>query len=95
MPSTSEIRLRGNPFSYQFAMDTVQKQIAQAPVNGKVRVIICGLNQAVFQGRFATVNAPASGVSNVAGADLDGSPVPVTVQILSPPGPVKVMISRK
>jgi hypothetical protein len=74
-------------------VDTVQKQIVQAPVNGKVRVIIYGLNQAVFQGRFATANAPVSGVSNVVGAALDGSPVPVTVKALSPPGKVKVEIS--
>jgi hypothetical protein len=74
-------------------VDSVQKQIAQAPVNGKIRVIIFGLNQAIFQGRFATVNAPVSGVSNVVGAALDGSQVPVTVSTLSPPGKVKVKIS--
>ncbi|MGA2264164.1 MAG: hypothetical protein ABSH28_22360 [Acidobacteriota bacterium] len=74
-------------------VDTVQKQIAQAPVNGKIRVIVYGLNQVVFQGRFATVNAPVSGVSNVVGAALDGSPVSVTVKTLSPPGKVKVEIS--
>lgn len=74
-------------------VDTVQKQIAQAPVNGKVRVIIYGLNQAVFQGKFATVNAPVSGVSNAVGAALDGSPVPVAIKTLSPPGKVKVEIN--
>ena len=74
-------------------VDTVQKQIAQAPVNGKVRVIIYGLNQAVFQGKFATVNAQVSSVSNVVGAALDGSPVSVTVKTLSPPGQVRVEIS--
>jgi hypothetical protein len=74
-------------------VDTVQKQIVQAPVNGKVRVIIYGLNQAVFQGKFATVNAPVSGVSNVVGAALDGSPVPIMVKTLSPPGKVTVMIN--
>jgi hypothetical protein len=72
--------------------DTVQKQIAQAPVNGKVRVLIYGLNQATFQGKFAMVNAPVNGVSNVVGAALDGSQVRVTLRTLRPPGPVEMKI---
>ena len=75
-------------------VDTVQKQIAQAPVNGKVRVIIYGLNQVSFQGKFATVDSRVSGVFNVVGAGLDGLPVPVTIRTLSPPGQIKIMISR-
>jgi hypothetical protein len=63
---------------------TVQKQIVTAPVNGKIRVIIYGLNQVVFRGRFAQVSGPVAGISGVVGASVDGTQVDVKVTKVSP-----------
>lgn len=80
--------------SLQFDVDTIgtvsleagiQKQIATAPVAGKIRVIIYGLNQSTFSGRFAIVSGPVNGISGVVAAAPDGTAVTVTLSKIASP----------
>jgi hypothetical protein len=64
---------------------SLQKQIMAAPVNGKLRVLVFGLNQSVFSGRFASVDAAVSGISGVVGANPDASDAGAIVTKLSKP----------
>lgn len=85
--------------SLQFDLETsgaitleasVPKQLATAIVAGKTRVIIYGLNQDTFSGKFAQVSGAAQNVSNVIAAGPDGKPVAVSVSPLNQPKNVKV-----
>jgi hypothetical protein len=70
---------------------SVQKQsVTNRLPNGKLRVIIFGLNQVVFSGKFATTDKPVIGVSNVVGSKLDGTNAGAMVSKISPPTGIKV-----
>jgi len=69
---------------------SVNKQIAIGSVGGKTRVIIYGLDQTTFVGKFAQIDADISQISGVVGADAGATPIAVTVKSLSQPKHVKV-----
>lgn len=55
--------------------------------DGKLRIIVYGLNQDTFSGRFASVDAPVTGISGVIGANPDASDSgAVVVQLSKPTG---------
>jgi len=67
------------------------KQLQSAPQpGGKIRIIVFGLNQSTFTGRFASVGAPVAGISGVVGANPDGSDAGASVSKLSAPTGLKV-----
>ena len=67
------------------------KQLQSAPQpGGKVRIIVFGLNQSTFTGRFASVDAPVAGISGVVGADPNGGDAGALVSKLSAPTGLKV-----
>jgi hypothetical protein len=70
------------------------KQIAVNTIDGKKRVIIYGLNQDTFVGKFAELNADAGDITNVVGADPDAVTVDVTVKPLSQPKAVTVRVVK-
>ena len=70
------------------------KQLQSAPQpGGKVRIIVFGLNQTTFSGRFASVDVPVAGISNVVTADPDGNDAGASVSKLSAPTGLKVSLS--
>lgn len=73
---------------------SINKQIASAPVGDKTRIIIYGLNQETFVGKFADVNADVSTITNVVAASPDGTKVDVVVTTLSQPQNLIVEINK-
>lgn len=81
--------------SLQFDLDTAgkvtldssitYKQLVTSVVNGKVRVLIYGLNQTTFSGRFAEVSSPVASISNIVAADPDANQVQVSIKTLHAP----------
>jgi hypothetical protein len=78
--------------SLQFDLDTagaiqldpsVHKSIATSQVSGKTRVIIYALDQAEFVGKFASVSAPVSSITNIVGAKGNGDNANASVNKLS------------
>lgn len=53
--------------------------------NGKLRVLVYGLNQATFTGTFAVVDAPVTAISGVVAANPDGTQSRQTVKKVSKP----------
>ena len=76
---------------------TINKQVATANIgsSGKTRVIVYGLNQDVFSGKFGEVSGNVSDISNVVGADAEGRTVVINVKTLSQPKDVKVSSSSR
>jgi hypothetical protein len=62
--------------------------------NGKLRVVVFGLNQDVFSGRFAEVDADVQLVENVVASSPDGQPVAVTIQTVNSPKNLGVSSGR-
>lgn len=62
-------------------------------LDGKLRIIIYGLNQSTFQGHFADVDAPIVGISGVIGSNPDASNVGANVVMLSKPTGLTASIS--
>lgn len=60
--------------------------------DGKLRIIIYGLNQATFQGQFAAVDAPVTGISGVIGSNPDASDAGARVVRLSKVADVSLLI---
>lgn len=86
--------------SLQFDLDTqgsisldpsvsTKQLVANRLSDGKLRVVIFGLNQSVFSGKFATGTAPIKSITSVIGSTPDGSNAGVAMQSLSSPKNVK------
>lgn len=74
---------------------SVQKQMATNRLpDGKLRVIIYGLDQSTFGGMFATVSQPVNSITNVVGANPDGSNAGVEVSKMSSPQGVGVTVIK-
>ena len=90
--------------SLQFDLDTqgsitldpsVQKQASTNRLpDGKLRVIVFGLNITTFTGRFASVSGAINSISNVVAANADGTVSNAAVSKLSPPKGVKVVVKK-
>jgi len=71
----------------------LQKQVVTNRLpDGKLRVLVYGLNQSVFNGKFASVDSPVSSIKNVVGANPDGTDAGVTVLKVSSPQGVAVEV---
>jgi hypothetical protein len=82
-PESSTITLSG----------VTDKQIMTNRVGGKLRVVIFGLNQSTFQGRFATVgNGKITGISGVVGSKPDATNAGANILILHQPEGLNVTI---
>ena len=90
--------------SLQFDMDSngtvtlepsvaASKSVATAPVGNITRVVIFGVNQTEFSGKFAMVSAPIASISNVTGAKGDGTNANASVVKLSQVQGVNVQIT--
>ncbi len=67
------------------------KQIMSAnPTGASLRIIVFGLNQAVFSGRFASVEGIVSGISGVVTADPEANDAEGAVTKLSAPSGLKI-----
>ncbi len=74
---------------------SVPKQISTGTLpDGRVMVIVYGLSQAAFQGRFASVDSPVSAVANVVGANPDATRANCQVTTLSRPQNVRADVRR-
>jgi hypothetical protein len=62
--------------------------------DGKLRVIIFGLDQIVFSGRFASAGKPISSIANIVGSSLDGSNANASVTKMSSPQGVTVSVKK-
>ena len=62
--------------------------------DGKLRVIIFGLNLTTFSGKIGSSNQPVLSISNVVGSDPSGMGVPVVITKLSSPQGVAVDIEK-
>lgn len=89
----------------QFDLDTpastvsivpgIDKQIAVNRVGGKLRVVVFGLNQSVFQGKFAILDSNVATVSNVVGSNPDATNANCRVLTLSQPKNLNAVIKHK
>lgn len=57
------------------------KTLATSTINGKLRVIISGMNQTLFSGTILTVDAQVSAAINVSASNAAGQPVSVVATI--------------
>jgi hypothetical protein len=60
--------------------------------NGKLRIVIFGLGQETFSGKFASVNSYCESISDVVGANPDASNAGVDVKWLNSPTGLKVVL---
>jgi len=58
--------------------------------NGKLRIVVYGLNQSVFSGTFATVDAPVSGITGIVTSNPDGTASAATIKKISKPRGLQV-----
>lgn len=63
--------------------------------DGKTRVIIYGLNQSTFTGKFAQVSAPVTTITGVVGANPDGTTAVVEIKKLTPPLNLRLAIAKQ
>jgi len=85
----ADIETAGN-ISIDLAPD-LGKQLQSAPQqDGKVRIIVFGLNQTTFSGRFASVDASVAGITGVVTADPNGGDAGASVSKLSTPTGLRV-----
>lgn len=91
--------------SLQFDLDTAgsfkldpalqSKQVVTNRLpDGKLRVIIFGLNQDTFSGKCGSVDKPVNTITNVTGANPDGSDAGATLSKMSTPQRVTVTIKK-
>ena len=68
------------------------KQIAVNTIDDKKRVIIYGLNQDTFVGKFAEVSGGIGTITNIVGVNPDATVVAVSIKPLNQPKDVNIKI---
>jgi hypothetical protein len=61
--------------------------------DGKLRIIVFGMNQETFSGKFASVDAAVTAISGVIGANPDASDAGAKVVMLSKPTGLRIVIA--
>jgi hypothetical protein len=63
-------------------------------LDGTLRIVVFGLGQQTFAGKFACVDALVTGISGVMGSNPDGSDAEAVVSTLSKVGGLKITCRR-
>lgn len=68
----------------------IDKQVTTSPLQGRTRVIVYGMNQVEFQGRFLNLSGNVQSVSNVVACDKDAREVAVNLTWLGSPDNLRI-----